>query len=63
LRRLGIARKLVAEVHKRLAGQGARRMTALVLKDHPWATGFWAAADYKLDQRMARFARNLDAEK
>jgi purine-nucleoside phosphorylase/predicted N-acetyltransferase YhbS len=62
-RRQGIARKLVAEVHRRLASQGAKRITALVLNDHPWATGFWVASDYKLDHRMVRFARNLDAEK
>jgi purine-nucleoside phosphorylase/predicted N-acetyltransferase YhbS len=62
-RRQGIAQKLVGEVHRRLAGVGAKRMTALVLNDHPWATGFWAAAEYKLDQRMVRFARNLDTEK
>lgn len=61
-RRQGIAQKLVAEVHRRLARQGATRMTALVLNDHPWATGFWAAAAYELDHRMVRFARNLDTE-
>lgn len=36
-RRQGIARVLVAEVEKRLTGQGARRITALVEKDHLWA--------------------------
>jgi purine-nucleoside phosphorylase/predicted N-acetyltransferase YhbS len=62
-RRKGIARKLATEVHRRLASQGAKRMTALVLNYHPWATGFWEAAEYKLDHRMARFARNIDGEK
>src|SRR5262245_21568712 len=43
-RRQGVARALVAEVEKRLAQQGARRITALVEKDHPWAMAFWEAA-------------------
>jgi ribosomal protein S18 acetylase RimI-like enzyme len=35
LRRQGIARALVAVVEKMLVEQGARRITALVEKDHP----------------------------
>jgi ribosomal protein S18 acetylase RimI-like enzyme/purine-nucleoside phosphorylase len=58
-RRQGIARHLVAEVERRLADQGAERVTALVLKDHPLATAFWAAAGYRHDERMVRFVRNL----
>ena len=58
-RRLGIARFLVAEVEKRLAQQGAKRITALVEKDHPWATGFWDAVKYERDLRMVRYIRNL----
>ncbi len=42
-RRRGVAHALVAEVEKRLARQGAKRITALVEKNHPWATGFWQA--------------------
>jgi purine-nucleoside phosphorylase/ribosomal protein S18 acetylase RimI-like enzyme len=61
-RRQGIGRTLVAEIERRLAGQGARRMTALVLKDHPWAMGFWNAVGYGVDQRMVRFVRNLAGE-
>jgi ribosomal protein S18 acetylase RimI-like enzyme len=61
-RRQGLARALVAEVERRLAGQGARRMTALVEQDHPWAMGFWQAAGYAVDPRMARLVRNLGAE-
>src|SRR6516162_6690838 len=34
-RRQGVARALVAEVERRLTHQGARRMTALMEKDHP----------------------------
>jgi purine-nucleoside phosphorylase/ribosomal protein S18 acetylase RimI-like enzyme len=59
-RRQGVARALVAEVEQRLARQGARRITALVLNEHPWATSFWQAAGYELDHRIARFARNLE---
>ena len=57
--RRGIARALVVEVERRLAGQGVKRITALVEKDHPWATGFWAAIGYDLDHRMVRFVHNL----
>jgi len=58
-RRRGIARKLVAEVEQRLAGQGTKRITALVEKDHPWAVGFWEAVGYGVDHRIARHVRNL----
>jgi ribosomal protein S18 acetylase RimI-like enzyme len=58
-RRQGIARALVAEVEKRLAQQGAKRITALVEKDHPWATSFWQAVGYGLDSRIVRHVRNL----
>jgi len=58
-RRRGIARALVVEVEQRLVQQGVKRITALVEKDHPWATGFWAAIGYDLDHRMVRFVHNL----
>jgi ribosomal protein S18 acetylase RimI-like enzyme len=58
-RRRGIARTLVAEVEKWLARQGAKRITALVEKDHPWATGFWEAVGYGPDSRIVRHVRNL----
>jgi ribosomal protein S18 acetylase RimI-like enzyme len=58
-RRRGIARALVAEVEKRLAHQGANRITALVEKNHPWATGFWQAVGYALDGRIVRHVRSL----
>ena len=58
-RRRGFARALVAEVEKRLARQGAKRITALVERDHPWATGFWQAVGYGLDNRMIRHVRSL----
>jgi ribosomal protein S18 acetylase RimI-like enzyme len=58
-RRRGIARALVAEVEKRLTRQGAKRITALVEKDHPLATGFWAAVGYNVDGRIVRYVRSL----
>ncbi len=57
--RQGIARALIVEVEKRLAHQGVERITALVEKNHPWATGFWDAIEYERDTRMVRYARNL----
>lgn len=58
-RRRGVARRLVAEAENWMAGQGARRITALVEKDHPWATGFWNAAGYTWHQSMIRYFRNI----
>src|SRR5205807_2600712 len=58
-RRRGIARALVAEVERRLAEQGARRITALVEKEHGQATAFWSAVGYGADARIVRFVRNL----
>jgi ribosomal protein S18 acetylase RimI-like enzyme len=57
-RRQGVARALVAEVEKMLVGQGARRITALVEKDHPWAMNFWEAVGYRVDERVVRRVRN-----
>jgi ribosomal protein S18 acetylase RimI-like enzyme len=39
-RRQGVARALVAEVEAKLARQGAKRITVLVEKEHPWAMSF-----------------------
>lgn len=60
-RREGIGRALVAEIERRLVQQGAKRITALVEKDHPWATGFWTAAEYEQDSRIVRYVKNLPA--
>lgn len=57
--RQGIARRLVSDLEARLAEMGAKRITALVEREHPWATGFWEAAGYDLDAGMARYVRNL----
>jgi ribosomal protein S18 acetylase RimI-like enzyme len=58
-RRQGVARALGAEVEERLAQQGAKRITALVEKDHPWAMTFWEAVGYRVDERIVRRVRNL----
>lgn len=59
-RRRGIARALVAEVEMRLARQGAKRITALVEKEHSLATNFWAAVGYNVDSRIVRYVRSLE---
>ena len=58
-RRQGIARKLVSAAESHLAMMGAKRITALVETEHPWATGFWNSVGYHLDAGMARYVRNL----
>jgi ribosomal protein S18 acetylase RimI-like enzyme len=58
-RRGGIARALVAEVEKRLTQLGARRITALVEKNHPGAMRFWEAIGYPVDHRIVRRVRSL----
>lgn len=58
-RRRGVARRLVATAEPIFAGWGVRRVSALVEKDHPWATAFWSAAGYDPDSRMTRFVRDL----
>lgn len=58
-RRKGVARALLAEVEQRLAQQGAKRITALVEKDHPLAMTFWEAVGYRVDERILRRVRSL----
>jgi len=61
-RRRGLARLLVAEADRSLHRMGAKRITALVESDHPWATGFWdslAASGYRYDEGMRRYVRTL----
>src|SRR5262245_63534533 len=58
-RHRGIARTLVGEVERRLAQRGARRLIAMVERDHPDAVGFWQAVGYDADARIVRFVHNL----
>jgi ribosomal protein S18 acetylase RimI-like enzyme len=60
-RRQGVARALVVEVERKLQQQGAKRITALVEKDHPGAVAFWEAVGYPIDERIVRRVRNLPA--
>ena len=59
VRRQGVARMLVDAAEKWMADQGCHRITALVEKDHPWATGFWNAAGYELHESMSRYFRDI----
>ena len=59
-RRRGVARALVAAAEERLAERGARRVSALVEHDHPWAVGFWDSL-YEPDPRMIRYVRKVDS--
>jgi ribosomal protein S18 acetylase RimI-like enzyme len=58
-RRRGIARALVTEIEKRLSRQGAKRITALVEKEHPIPMSFWEAVGYRVDERIVRRVRTL----
>jgi ribosomal protein S18 acetylase RimI-like enzyme len=58
-RRRGIALRLVAEAERRLAGKGARRLSALVIAEHDPAVALWLAAGYRHDTRVGRFVRSL----
>jgi ribosomal protein S18 acetylase RimI-like enzyme len=57
-RRQGLGLALVAEADKVFEEWGAKRISAIVLKDHPWAVGFWKATGYRLDERDVRFVRD-----
>jgi ribosomal protein S18 acetylase RimI-like enzyme len=61
-RRRGIGRALVGKAERRLRGMGARRISALVESDHPWATDFWnslGVSGYRHDERMRRYVKTL----
>jgi ribosomal protein S18 acetylase RimI-like enzyme len=58
-RRRGIATALVREVEARLATKGAKRVTALVLREEAAASAFWSAIGYGPDTTIRRHVRNL----
>src|SRR5207245_1502117 len=58
-RRQGMASALVAEVENYLHQAGAKRITALVERDHPEAVAFWEATNFALDTRIVRYVRTL----
>ena len=37
----------------------AKRITALVEKERPWAMSFWEAVGYRVDERIVRRVRNF----
>jgi len=60
--RRGVARSLVAAVDRELEAMGARRTSALVDREHPWAVGFWdslAGVGYQLDPRNVRYVKTI----
>ena len=57
--RRGIARRLLVEAETWLRGQGAKRVAAVVEKDHPWAVGFWESTGFVLEPMDLRYVRNL----
>ncbi len=59
VRRRGVARMLVDAAEKWMAGQDCHRISAIVEKDHSWATGFWDAAGYQWHESVIRYVRNI----
>ena len=59
VRRRGVARMLVDGAEKWMGEQGCHRITALVEKDHPWATGFWNSAGYQLHESISIYLRDI----
>jgi ribosomal protein S18 acetylase RimI-like enzyme len=57
-RRRGFAQALVQAVERWLTDQGARRISALVNGDHPWAVGFWDSI-YQREPGVLRYAKNV----
>jgi len=58
-RRRGVATALLTAGEARLRRLGARRSSAIVIESHAEAVGFWNAAGYARDGRVARFVKNL----
>ena len=57
--RRGIARRLLSEAETWLRTHGAKRVGAVVEKDHPWAVGFWESTGFVLEPMDLRYVRNL----
>ena len=57
--RRGIARRLLSEAETWLRTQGAKRVGAVVEKDHPWAVDFWESSGFVLEPMDLRYVRNL----
>jgi ribosomal protein S18 acetylase RimI-like enzyme len=64
-RRRGLGRALLLEAAERLRARGARRVSALVLRDDVQAVGFWSslqAEGLRLDSSKTRWILNLEGE-
>ena len=59
-RRAGIALRLVEEAERFLLGCGARKLAAMVMRDHEHALRFWEAAGYDEDTRLTRYVKVVD---
>jgi ribosomal protein S18 acetylase RimI-like enzyme len=58
-RRRGVARRLIRGGEESARGRGARRISALVLRDDQLARAAWEAADYRPHEGMGRFVKNI----
>lgn len=57
--RQGVARRLLIEGEAWLTSRGAKRVAAVVEKNHPWATGFWDSTEFYLEPMDLRYVRDL----
>ena len=58
-RRRGLARRLVADVERRMREAGVERITALVVTGSPEALPFWRDAGYLPDDSVQRHFKTL----
>jgi len=58
-RRRGIATELIAAGEHRLRDLGARRITAIIMTQHPDAVAAWEENGYEEDVRVGRWFKNL----
>ncbi len=56
-RRSGLGQALLRAAEERLAGLGARRLHAIVVKSNDVAVAFWTASDWEHQAGQLRFAK------
>ena len=56
-RRVGLARRLLAEAEAHLRSVGGVRLCAIVVETEPEATGFWRTAGWEEQQHRLRFVK------
>jgi ribosomal protein S18 acetylase RimI-like enzyme len=59
-RRQGIARTLIAAGEESLRARGARRISAIVVDEHGYATATWRDAGYDRQDTVGRFVKLID---